>query len=114
MLQNLRFTLRLIDEAFALHDGALTKEPPDYQALNRFGQLTLTTNRRCPEGIAALRKCLTLPAPPGEPSHAEIYSILGQLYEVTGDHSAAQSALGAANELDADPDCVTATTSLRQ
>lgn len=114
MLQNLHFTLRLIDESFALHDGVLTEEPPDYRALNRFGQLTLTTNRRCPEGIAALRKCLTLPVPAGEPSHAEIHSILSQLYELAGDRVAAQSALQAANALDTAPRCTTATLSLRQ
>ena len=114
MLQNLHFTLRLIDESFALHDGVLTEEPPDYRALNRFGQLTLTTNRRCPEGIAALRKCLTLPVPAGEPSHAEIHSILSQLYELAGDRVAAQSALQAASALDTAPLCTTAALSLSQ
>ncbi len=81
MPEDLHFALRMLDEAFAQHDGVLTAEPPDYRALLRFGQLTLLTNRRCHQGIAALRKCLALPVPPGAADHAAIREILTRFHQ---------------------------------
>lgn len=89
------------DEVFAPYAAALAAEPADYRALNQFARLAQMTGQRLDDGVAALQKCLAIPAVENEPSHAWLNVVLGQLHEKRGDKTAARAAYEAALVLDA-------------
>lgn len=88
------------EKAFALYDGVLTAEPPEYAALGQLAQLALNTGRRLDDGIAAAQRCLQLPEQPKEPTHAHVHAFLGRLQEKKGDKTAARAAYQVALVLD--------------
>lgn len=88
------------DEAFAPYQAALAAESADYAALSQFGQLVRTTGQRLDDGVAALNRCLAMPAPPNEASHARLNFLLGQLHEKRGDPASARTAYESALALE--------------
>jgi tetratricopeptide (TPR) repeat protein len=99
-------------EAFGLFDEALRASPDDYAALYQLGRLAAMTGQRLDEGLANLRKCLTLSVPAGQPGPAPVNWRIGNLLEKKGDKPAARAAYEAA--LAADPAFVPAIESLRK
>jgi len=69
--------------AFRAYDEALRATPDDGQLLYEFGRLTLRTDHRIDEGLAAFRRCLELPRPAGRdsPSAANLHWRLGNGWE---------------------------------
>jgi cytochrome c-type biogenesis protein CcmH/NrfG len=99
-------------EAFGLFDEALAADPDDYTTLYQLGRLSAMTGQRLDQGIANLRRCLTMEPPPGQPGHAPVNWRLGQLLEKKGDKAAAGAAFEAAIAID--PNFVQAIEALRQ
>ena len=90
-----RATLALAEQkweaAFAEFDAVLRDAPDDFLALYHVGRCAALSGRQIDRGIAALRRCLELPAPAGEnlPTHACAHFRLGNLLEKKGDPAAA-------------------------
>lgn len=82
--------------AFAQFDEILATRPDDYFALFHVGKLAATTGESVDRGLAALRRCLALPVPSGQPGHAAVQLHLGQLLEKKNDPAAARAAYTAA------------------
>jgi tetratricopeptide (TPR) repeat protein len=99
-------------EAFGLFDEALKANPDDYLALYQLGRLAAMTGQRVDEGLADLRKCLTLPVPAGQPGAAPVNWRIGNLLETKGDKPGARAAYEAA--IAADPTFVRALEALRK
>lgn len=99
-------------EAFAELEEALKTAPDSYPALFQFGRLTALSGERVDRGMEALRKCLTLPPPPGSPGHEAAHWRLGNLWEKKGDKQAARAAYQAA--LAINPDFPQAIDSLKK
>jgi len=89
-------------EAFAEFDDILRTDPDDFAALYQVGRLAALTGQSLERGIAALRRCLELPAPttPKAPGHAAAYWRLGQLLEKKADSAGARTSYAAAVALD--------------
>jgi tetratricopeptide (TPR) repeat protein len=90
------------DRAFAEFDEVLRAHPDDFAALYQIGRLATVTGQQIDRGIAALRRCLTLPAPaaPPTPGHASAHWRLGLLLEKKSDRAGARAAYEAALRLD--------------
>ena len=99
-------------EAFGLFDEALKTDPDNYTTLYQLGRLSAMTGQRLDQGIANLRKCLTLSPPAGQPGPAPVNWRLGNILEKKGDKAAAKSAYEAAVAID--PSFVPALESLRK
>jgi tetratricopeptide (TPR) repeat protein len=99
-------------EAFGLFDEALKEDPASYIALYQLGRLSAMTGQRLDQGIANLRKCLTLAPPPGQPGAAPVNWRIGNILEKKGDKAAAKAAYEAA--VAADANFVPAIESLRK
>ncbi len=99
-------------EAFGLFDEALKTNPDDYTALYQLGRLCAMTGQRVDEGLAHLRKCLTLPVPPGQPGAAPVNWRIGNLLEKKGDKAGAKAAYEASVAID--PTFVRAIEDLRK
>lgn len=89
------------DDAFALYTATLQTQPDDYGALYQVGRLAAESGQRLEQGLDALKKCLTLTPPSGQPSHAATHWRIGNILEKRGDKSAARAAYEAALALDA-------------
>jgi tetratricopeptide (TPR) repeat protein len=89
-------------EAFAEFDDILQANPDDFGALYQLGRLAALTGQSVDRGIAALRRCLELPAPadPHAPGHAAAHWRLGQLLEKKADSAGARLSYSAAVALD--------------
>lgn len=88
-------------EAFGLFEETLRSDPDNYAALYQVGRLAAITGERLDTGTTALRRCLALPVPEGQPSHAAAHWRLGGIAEKRGDPAAAREAYTAS--LAADP-----------
>jgi len=99
-------------EAFGLFDEALAVNPDDYTALYQLGRLSAMTGQRIDQGIANLRRCLTMEPPTGQPGHAPVNWRIGNLLEKKGDKAGAKAAYEAA--LAIDPNFVRAIEDLRK
>ncbi len=88
-------------EAFGLFDEALKVTPDDYTALYQLGRLSAMTGQRLDQGVANLRKCLTLTPPPGQPGAAPVNWRIGNILEKQGDKAGAKAAYEAATAADA-------------
>lgn len=82
-----RATLALAERrpsaAFAEFDPILRETPDDFMALYQIGRCAALSGQQIERGIAALRRCLELPAPEGagRPTRACVYFRLGNLLE---------------------------------
>ncbi len=90
------------DLAFLQYDEALRQTPEDYLTLHSFGRLTLITDQRLDEGLAAFRRLLELTPPEGNglPSRANIHWHLGKVWEKKKQPDKAREAYVAALEKD--------------
>lgn len=102
------------DRAFAEFDELLRVTPDDFTALYQIGRLAAVTGQQIDRGIAALRRCLELPAPatPQTPGHASAHWRLGLLLEKKSDRAGARTAYEAA--LRVDPQFNPAATALQK
>lgn len=98
--------------AFAEHEAALREDPDNYAALYQIGRLAALSGERIDAGLAALRRCLELSPPPGQPGRAPTHWRIGNLHEKRGDPSAARAAYEEA--LRAEPDFAEARASLQK
>lgn len=88
-------------EAFMMYDEVLKADPANYAALYQYGRLAVVTGERLDAGIEALRKCLALTPPEGQPGAAPTQWRIGNLLEKKGDKAGARTAYQEA--LKADP-----------
>jgi tetratricopeptide (TPR) repeat protein len=73
--------------AFAEFDPVLRESPDDFLALYHVGRCAALSGQQLERGIAALRRCLTLPEPEpatGAPSFANVHYRLGNLLDKKG------------------------------
>ncbi len=79
--------------AFAEFDDVLRRSPDDFMALYQVGRCAALSGQQLDRGIAALRRCLDLPAPEGEgkPGAADIHYRLAELLEKKGDAAGARA-----------------------
>ncbi|SDS66173.1 tetratricopeptide repeat protein [Opitutus sp. GAS368] len=87
--------------ALAEFDEVLKDKPDDYTSLYQVGRLAANTGQFLDRGLAALRRCVELPAPAGEPGHAAAHWRIGNILEKQGDKPGARAAYEAS--LKADP-----------
>jgi tetratricopeptide (TPR) repeat protein len=99
-------------EAFAVYDEILRANPDDYAALYQFGRIAVVSGQRLDEGLTALRKCLALTPPAGQPGAAPTHWRIGNILEKKDDQAGARAAYRAA--LKADPDFAQASESLKK
>jgi len=88
------------DLAYAEFAEALGLNPDDYAALFQSGRFSAITGTHLEEGLAALRKCLTLAPPEGQPPLAAVHWRLGMILEHRGDPTGARAAYEAALKID--------------
>ena len=72
--------------AIAEAEQALRSHPDSFLALYQFGRCAAVSGLELDRGIAALQRCLALPAPKGDgrPSHALVHYRLASLFEKQG------------------------------
>ncbi|MEJ1971229.1 MAG: tetratricopeptide repeat protein [Lacunisphaera sp.] len=99
-------------EAFGLFDEALKAEPDDYVTLYQLGRLTAMTGQRIDQGLACLRRCLTMTPPTSQLGFAPVNWRIGNLLEKKGDKAGARAAYEAAIAID--PGFVRALEDLRK
>jgi len=99
-------------EAFGLFDEALKANPDDYLTLYQLGRLSAMTGQRIDQGIANLRRCLTMTPPNNQLGPAAVNWRLGNLLEKKGDKAGARAAYEAA--IASDPGFVRALEDLRK
>ncbi len=87
------------EAAFALYFGWLSTAPDDYQILYLAGRAAADTGLHLDYGIAALRRCLTLPPPPHVVGHATVHYHLARALQQHGDLEAARASYRSALEL---------------
>lgn len=87
-------------EAFGLFEEALKAAPDDYAALLQIGRLAALSGERLDRGLAALRQCLRLTPPAGQPDHSRVHWRIGNILEKQGDKPGARTAYEAALKLD--------------
>lgn len=99
-------------EASAALEETLKTNPDDYAALYQVGKLAAVSGDNLNRGIAALKKCLTLPPPAGTPGYDAANWRLGNVWEKKGDKAAARAAYQAA--LAVNPNFQQATDALKK
>jgi tetratricopeptide (TPR) repeat protein len=88
------------DRALAELDEVLKAAPDDYVSLYQVGRIAALSGQHLERGLAALRRCLELAAPPDAPAHAAAEWRLGNIFEKKSDPAAARAAYEAALRLD--------------
>jgi len=88
------------DLALSELDEVLRTAPEDYASLYQVGHLAAVSGQHLDRGLSALRHCLRLGAPRGEPSHSAAQWRLGNILEKKGDPGGARAAYQAALALD--------------
>jgi len=88
------------DLAFAELNAVLQVAPQNYVVLFQLGRLAAVSGGHLDRGLAALRVCLGLAAPPGAPSHAAVQWRIGNILERQGDLAGARAAYTAALQLE--------------
>jgi tetratricopeptide (TPR) repeat protein len=99
-------------EAFALYEQVIKDSPDDYAALYQVGRLAAVSGVNVDRGLTALRRCLTLTPPSGQPGFSPTQWRIGNLLEKKGDKGGARAAYEAA--LKADPNFAQARESLKK
>lgn len=87
-------------EAFALCDEVLKETPDDYETLLQIGRLAGMSGEHLDQGLAALQRCLTLPAPGYQPNLSRIHWRMGIVLEKKNDRAGARTAYEAALAID--------------
>ena len=100
------------DLALAQFDEVLKDSPDDYTSLYQVGRLAANSGQFLDRGLAALRRCVALPAPEGEPGHAAAHWRIGNILEKQGDKPGARAAYEAS--LKADPKFAQAIEALKK
>jgi len=100
------------DLAFAEFESVLKEKPEDYAALFQFGRLAAISGQRLDDGLATLRRCLTMTAPEGQPPIAAAHWRIGNILEKKGDKAGARAAYEAS--LKADPKFAQAIDALKK
>lgn len=98
--------------AFAEFEQVLKATPDDYGALFQSGRLSAISGQRLDAGLTALRRCLTMTAPQGQPPLAAAHWRIGNILEKKGDKAGARAAYEAS--LKADPKFPQAIESLKK
>lgn len=88
------------DLAFAEWNEVLKATPDDYMALFQIGRTAALTGEQLDRGLASLRRCLELTAPPNRPGHAAAHWRIGHLLEKKKDTAGARTAYETALKLD--------------
>jgi tetratricopeptide (TPR) repeat protein len=88
------------DLAFAQFEEVLKQRPEDYTSLYQVGRLAANTGQFLDRGLAALRRCVQIPAPEGEPGHAPAWWRIGNILEKQNDKAGARAAYEAALKID--------------
>lgn len=88
------------DEAFALFEAVLRENPGAYPALYSVGRLAAVSGERLDRGLECLQRCLTLPSPANQPTHAVAHWRIGNILEKKGDKAGARAAYEAALDLE--------------
>lgn len=99
------------DLALAELDEVLKAAPDDYAALYQVGRNAARSGQHLDRGLAALRRCLALPVPPGTAPHSAAQWRIGTLLEKKGEIEGARAAYKAALQID--PKFAPAADSLR-
>jgi len=84
------------DQALAQLDEALAAKPDDYAALYSIGRFAAMSGQYLDRGLAALRRCLELTAPSGQPGPEAVHWRIGNLLEKKNDPAGARAAYEAA------------------
>ena len=100
------------DLAFAEFAEVLKATPDDYQANYQTGRLASISGQQLEQGLALLRKCLSLTPPDGQPPHAAVQWRIGNILEKQGDKAGARAAYEAS--LKADPNFHQAADALKK
>ncbi|HEY9226915.1 MAG TPA: tetratricopeptide repeat protein, partial [Gemmatimonadaceae bacterium] len=87
------------DDAFKLFDDRLKTRPNEGIALFGLGKAASLSGRRMEEGISTLTRYLTLPVPPGAPTHAAAHYRIGVIEQRRGNTDAARREYQAALNL---------------
>lgn len=90
LLVALKNKAKKFDEALALCDEALKRNPEDYFALYELGRTASLSKKRLDEGLAALEKCLASPAPAEGAPHSMVHFRLGLIHAAKGDPETAR------------------------
>ncbi len=101
MLATVYTAQKKYDLAFALFEDVLKEKPDDYTALYQIGRLAASTGQSLDRGLTALRRCVELPVPEGEPGHAPAWWRIGNILEKKNDRTGARAAYEAALKVDA-------------
>ena len=90
------------DEAFALCEKALAKDPDNYVALFQYGRAASFSGRNLERGLTCLQKALAMEPPhPSSPKHVQIWIRIGDIQHKLGKTEEARAAYHRALELDA-------------
>jgi tetratricopeptide (TPR) repeat protein len=100
LLASLLIRERRFTEAAAACRLALEKLPEDYAALYYAGQAAALSGQDLEHGRDSLKKCLTLPAPPGLPGPSTVWCRLAQLELKNGRQPEAKAAYEEALKID--------------
>ncbi len=100
------------DAMLAEFDEVLKVSPDDYTSLYQVGRFSANSGQFFERGLVALRRCLQLPPPEGEPGHAPAQWRMGSILERQGDKAGAKAAYEAA--LAVDPTFTRAIEALRK
>lgn len=88
------------DQAFAEFEEVLKEKPDDYATLFQTGRLAAISGQRLDHGLTVLRRCLTMTAPEGQPTHAAAHWRIGFILDKKGDRAGARTAYEASLKLD--------------
>jgi tetratricopeptide (TPR) repeat protein len=92
------------DRAFGEFDEVLRDHPDDFLALYHLGRCAALSGEQLDRGLAALRRCLLLPPPPGhgQPRYVNVHYRLGNILEKKGDAAGAKAEYAMMNQVDPD------------
>jgi tetratricopeptide (TPR) repeat protein len=92
------------DRAFAEFDEVLRDNPGDFLAFYQLGRCAALSGEQLDRGLAALRRCLQLPPPPGhgQPRYANVHYRLGNILGKKGDVAGAKAEYAAMYQVDPD------------
>lgn len=100
MLASVYSAQKKYDLAFAQFEEVLKEKPDDYTSLYQLGRLAANSGQSLDRGLAALRRCVEMPVPEGEPGHAPAWWRIGNILEKQSDKKGARAAYEAALRTD--------------
>lgn len=100
VLANFYMNQKKFDNAFAMIDEALKKNPQDMGSVYQLGKTSALSGSRLDQGEECLKKYLGYTPKPNEPSHAGANMRLAQIYEKKGNKAQAKKMYETALALD--------------